>query len=242
MSHRVRAGRLHRVHRGVYALGHAGLGNEGRWMAATLAHGKGAALSHRSAAELWALLPHRAGPIDVTVPGTGGRRKRRGIRLHRSPSLISAVTTLRKGIAVTTPARTLDDLARCATPDELSRAIRQAEVLGLPIGERVVATDLTRSELERRFLRLCRRYRLPMPDVNAPVGSLHSSTSSGETSALIVETDGYRFHRGRSAFEGDRSPGRRAEAAGLRGRAFYVPAGGEPAVGGRARTLRVLLE
>jgi len=135
----------------------------GRWTAAALACGEGASLSHRSAAELWALLPHRNGPIDITVPGSGGRRKRRGIRLHRSPSLTPAVTTLRNGIAVTIPTRTLADLRRVATSDDFGRAVRQAEILGLPIGDQVIATDLTRSELERCFLRLCRRHRLPTP-------------------------------------------------------------------------------
>ncbi len=208
-------------------------------MAATLAYGKGAALSHRSAAELWALLPQRAGPIDVTVPGTGGRRKRRGIRLHRSLVIDSCGYDHRNGIAVTTPARTLADLRCAATPDELGRAIRQAEVLGLPIGERVVATDLTRSELERRFLRLCRRHRLPTPEVNARIGPFIVDFLWRDR-ALIVETDGYRFHRGRSAFEGDRA---RDVELKLRGyevvRFTYRQVVDEAA--GVARTLRVLL-
>ncbi len=173
-------------------------------MAAVLAYGEDATLSHRSAAELWALLPHRYGPIDVTVPGTGGRRKRQGIRLHRSSLLTSAVTTIRDGIAVTTPARTLADLRRVATRDELGRATRQAEVKGLPIGELGSAVDLTRSELERRFLRLCHRRRLPTPEVNARVGSFIVDFLWRDQ-RLIVETDGYRFHRGRSAFEADRA-------------------------------------
>jgi very-short-patch-repair endonuclease len=173
-------------------------------MAAVLAYGEDATLSHRSAAELWALLPHRHGPIDVTVPGTGGRRKRQGIRLHRSSLLTSAVTTIRDGIAVTTPSRTLADLGRCATPGEVRRAIRQAEVLGLPIGDRGGAVDLTRSELERRFLRLCQGRRLPTPEVNARVGSFVVDFLWRDQ-RLIVETDGYRFHRGRWAFEADRA-------------------------------------
>ena len=161
---------------------------------------------------------------------------------HPPPSLPvidSCVTTLRSGIAVTTPARTLADLARAATPDELGRAIRQAEVLGLPIGERVVATDLTRSELERRFLRLCRRHRLPTPEVNARIGPFIVDFLWRDR-ALIVETDGYRFHRGRSAFEGDRA---RDVELKLRGyevvRFTYRQVVDEAA--GVARTLRALL-
>src|SRR6187455_903550 len=80
-ARRVKSGHLYRVHRGVYAVGHPALGKEGKWLAAVLAYGEGATLSHRSAAELWGLLPHRNGRIDVTVPGKGGRRSRRGIRL-----------------------------------------------------------------------------------------------------------------------------------------------------------------
>jgi predicted transcriptional regulator of viral defense system len=127
---RVRAGRLHRVHRGVYAVGHPALSNEGRWMAAVVACGERAALSHRSAGELWRLLPVRAGAPHVTVPGTGGRRKRGGIHIHRSAHLTDAVTTYRNGIRVTIPARTIADLKRTAPPYEVRKAIRQAEIAG----------------------------------------------------------------------------------------------------------------
>jgi predicted transcriptional regulator of viral defense system len=82
---RIAAGRLHRIHRGVYAVGHAGLPREGGWMAAVLACGDGAVLSHRSAAELWELLPAGEASIHVTVPASrGGRRARHGLRIHRS--------------------------------------------------------------------------------------------------------------------------------------------------------------
>jgi very-short-patch-repair endonuclease len=239
ISRRVSTGRLHRVFRGVYAVGHTRLSSEGRWMAAALACGKAASLSHRSAAELWALLPRRDGPIDITIPGTDGRRKRRGIRLHRSRLLTPAATTLRDGIAVTTPARTLADLRRVATPDDFGRAIRQAEVLGLPLGDQGVANDLTRSELERRFLRLCRRHRLPPPEVNVRVGPFIVDFLWRDK-RLIAETDGYRFHRRRLAFEGDR-----ARDVELKLRAYevvrftYRQVVEEPSR--VARTLRVLL-
>lgn len=120
-KHRVRTGRLHGVHRGVYAVGYSRLSDEGKWKAAVLACGPGAALSHRSAAALWGLLPVCRGLIDVTVPSHGGRRKRAGIRLHRSTSLHPANTTLRRGIAVTTPARTLADLRRCVDSVQLGK-------------------------------------------------------------------------------------------------------------------------
>ncbi len=168
--HRVRHGRLHRVHRGVYAVGHAFLTPEGRWMAAVLASGSGAVLSHRSAAALWGLLPVPSGPVDVTAPASSGRSRRAGIRLHRSLSVPGACTTTHRGIPVTTPARTIADLGRAA-PAEVRRALRQAAVVGLHIPEGVEA-DHTRSELESQFLGLCRRHRLPLPEVNVRIGSM----------------------------------------------------------------------
>lgn len=198
---RVRAGRLHRIHRGVYAVGHRHLSWEGIWSAAVLACGDGAVLSHRSAAELWTLLPHRQGSPDITIPGSAGRRSRRGIRLHRSRLLTPAVTSRRNGIPVTNPARTLADLPRVATPEEVRRAIRQAEVLGFAIGG---DSDGTRSELERLFLRLCRRHRIPPPAVNVRIGPFLVDFLWRDR-RLIVETDDYRYHRGRSAFEADRA-------------------------------------
>src|SRR5687767_18951 len=82
ITYRIQSGRLHRVHRGVYAVGHGGLTHRGRWKAATMACGAEAVLSHRSAAGLWRLLPHPRPAADVTVPGGGGRRRRKEIRIH----------------------------------------------------------------------------------------------------------------------------------------------------------------
>src|SRR5690606_36985102 len=89
ISKRARSGRLHRVHRGVYAIVGA-LDDAGRWMAAVLACGDGAVLSHRSAAALWGLLPAAAGPTHVSVPTANGRKRQGGIRLHRCASLAGA--------------------------------------------------------------------------------------------------------------------------------------------------------
>jgi very-short-patch-repair endonuclease len=171
----------------------------------------GAALSHRSAAELWELLAFRDGLIDVSIPGYGGKKRRRGVRLHRSLNLLPAQVTLRDGIPVTTPTRTIADLRRVVSgrdrrgllsPRELRRAIRQAEVRGLPLEE--VESDRTRSDLERAFLRLCRRHGLSTPEVNASVGP-HLVDFLWREQKLIVETDGYGYHRGRQAFEDDRA-------------------------------------
>jgi very-short-patch-repair endonuclease len=214
---RVESGRLHRIHRGVYAVGHDGLSDKGRSMAAVLACGDGAVLSHRSAAELLELLPPGEGPVHVTAPVPGGRKKRDGIRLHRSPSLPSNATTYRDGIAVTTPARTLADLRRTIEPALFRRALREAEFRGLDLGD--VPSDRSRSDLERAFLRLCRRYRLPAPEVNVEIGRF-TVDFVWRRERLAVETDGYAAHRGRQAFEDDHARELELHALGYRLRRF----------------------
>lgn len=220
VRHRVRTGRLHPLHRGVYAVGHANPSRLGRWLAATLAIGKGAVLSHHSAAALWKLLPaKRVYPVEVSVPGDGGREPRRDIRLHRLVSLDAQAVTRRHGIPVTTPARTIADLHRVTTPEEVRRALRQAEALG----HRVTSadgnsggTEKTRSELEHLFLELCIRERFPRPGVNVRIGSWIVDFVWPDR-RLIVETDGYQYHRGRVAFEEDR-----VRDLGLRSLGFEV--------------------
>jgi very-short-patch-repair endonuclease len=178
-------------------------------MAAVLALGDGAVISHFSAAALWRFLSPSDGPIHVTVPGDNGRQRRSGIAIHRSHSLIAAVTTRRNGIAITKPARTLRDLRRTSLQPVFQAAVRRALDLRL-IDEADLdrEPDLTRSELERLFLNLCRRHRLPQPDVNARLGPFEVDFLWRDR-ALIVETDGYRHHAHRAAFESDR--GRDAE-------------------------------
>ncbi len=207
---RRRNGRLHRLHRGVYAVGHIAPSNARRWMAAVLALGAAsgrsgatAALSHRSAAELWGLLRPSNGPVDVSMSSRGGKRNRRGIRIHRPVALAASEITVLRGIPVTSSARTLADLRAVVPRGEFRRAVRQADFLGLPTGPDV-GSDRTRSELERRFLWLCRRHRLPLPAVNLRVGWLTVDFCWVEQK-LAVETDGYRAHRGRAAFEEDRA-------------------------------------
>jgi very-short-patch-repair endonuclease len=168
-------------------------------MAAVLCCGEGTVLSHRSAAALWRLLPPRAGPVHVSLPSGSGRKKRQGLIIHRRVTLSD--TTQRYGIPVTTPAQTVDDLRREISAAEFRRAVRQAEVLGLRtgIGE---SSEGTRSELEHLFLRLCRRSGLPKPEVNVHIDR-HVVDFLWRERRLIVETDGYRYHRGRTAFEDD---------------------------------------
>jgi predicted transcriptional regulator of viral defense system len=144
ITRRVREGWLHRVHRGVYAVGHRNLNREGQWIAAVLACGQQAVLSHESAAALWSISPTCPPLVHVSVPGTNGRRPSKGIVVHRSTTLIAAETTRRRGIPVTTHARTLRDLGFGPEP--------------------------TRSTLERAFLRLCGERGIPLPQVNAQIG------------------------------------------------------------------------
>jgi len=202
ISGRVSGGRLHRVYRGVYAVGHAALGNEGRWLAAVLACGEGAVLSHRSAAEHLGLLAVRPGPIHVTVSGNSGRKKRPGLLIHRSSLLPRSATTLHNGIAVTTPERTIADLRRTAPAGVVRQALRQANFKGLDLGNSGGAVR-DRSELEKRFLRFCRRQRIRAPEVNVPIG-VYTVDFLWRGRHLIVETDGWEGHRGRQAFEDDR--------------------------------------
>jgi hypothetical protein len=209
LQERARKGRLHRIHQGVYAVGHTGLPETGRWMAAVLAGellGREAFLSHSSAAALWGLLP-TATPIEIVVRGYAGKARRRGVRLHRSQILDEVHTDVRLGIPVTTPARTIFDLQRAPrrwriAPSQLRRAIRQAAVLGYAVGADG-GWDGTRSELESLFLALCGRFGLPLPELNAMVGLLEVDFLWREQ-GLVVETDGFQFHRGRATFADDR--------------------------------------
>jgi very-short-patch-repair endonuclease len=211
ISKRVRSGRLHRLHQGVYAVGHEGLSEEARWMAAVLACGPGAALSHGAAAVHWGLLRPLEGLIDITVPTQNGRKRRRGIRIHRCATLMAplrphgtekrlASVTVRDRIPVTTVPRTLIDIRSTLPPRLVRRAIRQAEFLKLPIG---FETDRTRSDLERDFLRLCRRHGLSSPEVNVAIGGV-TVDFLWRAERLVVETDSYATHGGTIAFEDDR--------------------------------------
>lgn len=181
-------------------------------MAAVLASGESAVVSHRSAAALWGMLAPRAGPVEIAVPGEGGRGKPRGIRLRRSRTLTPNQTTRRHGVPVTTPSRTIADLERIASATEVRRAMRQADVLGLRM--EMEAPDRTRSDLERAFLQLCERYGLPRPAVNVKIDSLEVDFL-WPNQHLIVETDGYRYHRGHTAFEQDRSRDLKLRALGF---------------------------
>jgi hypothetical protein len=241
VRHRVKIGRLYRIHSGVFALSPQ-LSKHGRWMAAVLACGPGAVLSHRDSADLWGLRANSRAALDVTVPGRG-TRSRAGIDVHRPRNLSAAYVTHHDGIPCTTVARTLLDLAEVVKRRQLERACRQAEVLRLldlrAIDELLERSDgrrgvkplravlaklapetaFTRSKLERRLLALRERVGLPRPQVNCwielPDGGEEVDFAWPER-RLAIETDGWETHGTRSAFERDRRRDQRFTLAGWR--------------------------
>lgn len=235
IAHRLADGRLHRLHRGVYAVGHRVLTPHGRWLAAVLACAPEAALSHRSAAALWRMLPRSASRTDIVVPTQAGVAQP-VLRVHRCASLHPREVTLREGIPVTTPARTLLDLARTRRAP-LERAIEGAEVERIfdltavvdvlarhagTSGTRRLRTAIdrhrpepTRSELERLFLALCDDHGIPRPSVNVRVEGKEVDFL-WRAHNLVVETDGHQHHGTRSAFERDRRRDAALTAAGRR--------------------------
>jgi very-short-patch-repair endonuclease len=233
---RVTAGRLRRLHRGVYLVGPLEV-PLARELAAVLACGERAVLSHRAAAALWGLRRASGGDVDVTV-GDADVRSRPGIRVHRTRRLRRGEATRRQRIPVTTPARTLFDLATVVDGQELGRALEQAEILRLVTpggleallraqrgraGARALrrALDhragpaLTRSEAEARLLALVRAARLPAPAANARVGRFEVDLL-WSAERLVVEVDGYAFHATPEAFERDRSRDAELQVAGYR--------------------------
>jgi very-short-patch-repair endonuclease len=239
---RVATGRLHRLHRGVYAVGHPVISTKGRWMAAALACGGDAVLSHRSAAALWGIRPTTRTAIDVISPRRTGRGRAR-IEVHRPAGLRADDVTSVDGIPCTTVARTLLDLAGVVDRRTLERAYEQAEVLRLLDLEAVAdvlarssgrrgaaallavvrecdqSTTLTRNDLEERFLAICDAAALPRPRVNAWVpldGGGVEVDFLWPRERLIIETDGHQVHGTRRAFERDRRRDRRLLLAGWR--------------------------
>jgi very-short-patch-repair endonuclease len=225
IGNRVRRGHLHRIHRGVYAVGHASLPLEGRWLAAVKACGPAAVLSHVAAGALWGIVEWDDRRPEVTVPGPGARAHP-GVRVRRSP-LAPADIARREGIPVTAPARTLVDLAAVLGARALRRAVGQAQSLRLVSlprlaetldragprrGRAVLAQILaagpapTRSELEDVVLALILRGGLARPEVNAPLvlgGRRVIPDFRWPARRLIVEADGAAWHDHRVAREDD---------------------------------------
>ena len=163
--------------------------------------GEAAVLSHSSAAALWQYLRPLEGPIHVTVPGDGGRKQRSGLQIHRSRTLTPHHVTRRHGIAVTTPARTIEDIRTELDPYLFRRALRQAELAGHRVPH-LSAVKRTRSDLELLFLALCDDHELPRPKVNHRVAGRRIDFYWPDRH-LAVETDSWEYHRGSVAFEDD---------------------------------------
>ena len=227
IDRRLAAGRLHLLHRRVYAVGHAGLAWRGQDLAAVLACGPGTALSHDHAAADMRLLPRPEGPIHVSREGARHRRSP-GIVLHRPLHLPPTDIVIRRGVPVTTAARTLLDLAATATERELQLAVNEAQVLRLITLDALRAratgrlralldddSGFTRTEAERNLLRLIARADLPRPRTNARLGRWEVD-AVWPPHQLVVEFDGYGAHSTRAAFERDRIKDSELQALGHR--------------------------
>jgi predicted transcriptional regulator of viral defense system len=223
VRHRARRGRLHRIHRGVYSVAPQNLlARKGHWMAAVLAAGPGAVLSHRKAAALHGLLNCNRANVEVTVSGRAPRTHP-GIDIHRSKTLIAADCALVNNIPCTTVARTLLDLADVIDRRRLERAFDQAEVeevldmraiddqlrrnpsrpaaskVRALLEEHYIGSTPTESEIEEGFLALCRRFGLPQPEVQQWLylpdgGPPIRADFLWREQRVVVETDGDKYH------------------------------------------------
>ena len=232
----VQRGRLHRLHRGIYAYGHDRLRVEGRWLAAVLACGPAAVLSHGTAARMWEIRQSNSALIDVTVPSRAGRIRRKGIRIHRSGRLAPQEVTVRNGIPVTTVARTLLDLADVLDTQALRRAVTEAEYTNRfdQTAFNAVVQDnpgrrtrklmtaafegrqhRTRSPLEDRFLRFMDRWGVEEPECNAWIEGYEVDVAWTRV-GLVVELDGVAAHGTRAAVRRDRRKDRVLWRAGFR--------------------------
>jgi len=240
MKRWLRTGRLHRLHREVFAVGHTHVNQRGRWLAAVLACGEGALLSHRSAATLWGLTRQRGSAVDVTSRwGRQFRPGRDGIRLHRC-QIHDGEEAERAGIPVTTVARTLFDFAEVVDFTQLRRAWEEADRLGLlqlqdvervcewgygrhalrpirPLLAGARAPVTTRSPLENRFAEFCLEH---LSDLPAPLTNIsilgHEVDAYWPAHRLVVEMDSWEFHHHRAAFEHDRARDAAMQTAGYR--------------------------
>src|ERR1700744_3325719 len=215
IEHRVKSGRLHPVARGLYAVGRPDLTPHGLWMAAVLVCGDGAALSHRSAADLWGIGKEERGRIDLTVRREC-RIRRAGLKVRARESLPERSVVRRFGIPVTNPTQTLVDLATELKPVRLERAVNQADVhdlvdpetlrrsldayAGMP-GARTLRTMLDRhtfrlsdSDLEIYFRPLALAAGFPLPLSKQRILGFEVDFHFPDH-GLIVETDGLRYHR-----------------------------------------------
>jgi very-short-patch-repair endonuclease len=229
---------LHRLYRGVYAVGHKRLSTRGRWIAAVLACGPEAVLSHRAAIGLYELRPvPSGGPIDVTVSGRT-RKGQTGIRLHNARRLHPDDRTTIDGIPVSAVHRTLLDYAETAHFQQLRLALEAADrrdlldghelhrlyarahghhglkPLKAAVAKLIGPAPWTQSELERQFHALNREWQLPEPQVNVLVKGFLVDCWWPDA-RVVVELDGYHYHKDRRTFENDRLRDTKLQLAGI---------------------------
>jgi Transcriptional regulator, AbiEi antitoxin/Protein of unknown function (DUF559) len=235
IAYRLRCGRLHRLHPGVYLVGHGVAAEGARELAAVLACGQGAVASHDTAAALWGFRRVERGPVEITIP-TRHRASRPGIRVHRTAALAAGEVRRHDGIPLTAPARTLLDLAQALDDRALERAVDEAIVQRLASERELRAAvagayrrpgtgrleallgreaALTRSEAEERFRELMAAAEVPAPVLNARIAG-YEVDAYWPGQRLAVEIDGFRFHASRAAFERDRRRDAALQAAGVR--------------------------
>jgi very-short-patch-repair endonuclease len=236
---RVRRSGLHPLYAGVYAVGHRALMPMAREMAALLACGPGAVISHRSAGALWRIVDpdgEEDVPVDVTLP-RGAGRSRAGLTVHRARRLASDDVRVLRRVPLTAPCRTLLDLAEVVDVRQLESAYGEAIVrrlvseaalrrmLGNSVGRRGIGPltrlldrqaepSLSRSEAEEKMLALVREAGFPTPQVNVRIHG-HLVDFLWRAERVVVEVDGYRFHSSRAAFERDRLRDAELGEAGL---------------------------
>ena len=236
IEHRISRGLLHPVHRGVYAVGHTRLPREGFWLAAVLAAGPGAFLGLRSAAALWGIRGTRRSAIEVIGPRLC---RRAGIDARRV-ALARDEVTVERGIPVTTPARTLLDLAQVLAPPQLERAVHEAEylrltsplsleallarhkgrrgtaALGAIVDRKRIGAHRTRTDFEAAFLAFLDDHDLPRPQRTNVYVAGHEVDAVWPDEQLIVELDSRQAHATTRAFEEDREKDRHLQIHGYR--------------------------
>jgi hypothetical protein len=241
VKRRVASGRLVRLYRGVYAVGHVQRTRGARWIAAVMASGQGTVLSHLDAAALWGIYQSRARAIHVTTTAQSVRRLP-GVQVHRARNLAREDMTRKDGIPVTTVERTLIDLTDMLTVDRVLRAIREAEYLSLldhptltaavqrangrkrlgALSEALVRHapgQMVLGELEHRFLQLMHGAGLPDPETNVTVKTgrrTYTVDCLWRAECVAVELDGRAAHIRAAAFEEDRARDAALAAIGLR--------------------------
>jgi very-short-patch-repair endonuclease len=237
IDRKARTGDLHRVHRGIYLVGHRAQAPMAKEWAALLVCGDGALISHCSAAYMWSILPQGPSEVDVTLVGRRCRPKG-GVRVHVTARIDPRDLRHKDRIPLTAPARTVIDLAADRDDATLRRALGEARVLQL-VSDRELRAALdragsrrgvglmralldseveqgyARSEAERRMLELVRAAGLPQPLPNARLEG-YSVDLLWPAQRFVVEVDGYRYHGHRAAFERDRRKDARLLAAGYR--------------------------